>query len=573
MSPEEIERVAVPHLAGQFERGLPVLFTGSGFSRSARNILGQPVPLVLELKESLWRLCFPGREFAHTAALQELFDYALIRHRAELTNLLTSSFTVDADTLPEWYARLYSLAWFRSYTLNIDDLAEAVLRHFKLPRHLDVLSATSERLPKTGGYPVKPGALDVVHLNGKLSDIPSNVTFSVTQYADRLARQEPWYVRLAAELVSHSFVFIGTQLDESPLWQHLALRRARGSWQLRELRPRSYLVTPALNPAREALLAEYNVAWISMDTCDFVKRVLSQMEKPSAVGLATFSQVGATLRSRGLADVATLSRNPEQKTEYLLGAQPMWADLQSGRAIQRAADERLWNEVSAARQSQVPGVLIVTGTAGSGKSTALMRACLRLSSEGLRIGWADTEQNLTPREIKTSVRSADAADVVAIDDADVYGSELSPLIREITTDEPYPLLLLAVRSGRMDRVVKPQILNDVPMREFTMPHLADDDIDGLIGILDRENRLGLLQGKSHREQRYIFRELAGRQLLVAMIKATSGKDLEEKAVEELVQLDSDSARIYGLVSVASSFRIGLYRDEIMVGVGDTSNKP
>jgi hypothetical protein len=201
-----------------------------------------------------------------------------------------------------------------------------------------------------------------------------------------------------------------------------------------------------------------------------------------------------------------------------------------------------------------------------------MRICLRLTAEGVKVGWADIEENLTPREIRSSARAADAPEVIAIDDADVYGSELSPMIRELTTNEPYPLLMLAIRSGRLDRLMKPEILRDVPIREFPMPHLADEDIDALIAVLDRENRLGLLKGKSQNEQRHIFRELAGRQLLVAMIKATSGKWLEEKAVEELVELEVDAARIYGLVAIASSFRIGLYRDEVMLGTGDTSNK-
>jgi len=56
-----------------------------------------------------------------------------------------------------------------------------------------------------------------------------------------------------------------------------------------------------------------------------------------------------------------------------------------------------------------------------------------------------------------------------------------------------------------------------------------------------------------------------------MIKATSGKDLQEKVVEELSELDSPSAQIYGLVSLASANRIGLFRDEIVFGTGDTSN--
>jgi hypothetical protein len=71
--------------------------------------------------------------------------------------------------------------------------------------------------------------------------------------------------------------------------------------------------------------------------------------------------------------------------------------------------------------------------------------------------------------------------------------------------------------------------------------LTDQDIDGLTEALDRENRPGLLKGKTAAEQRHIFRELAGRQLLVATIKATSGHELEETAWEEMADLERSAA--------------------------------
>jgi hypothetical protein len=50
-----------------------------------------------------------------------------------------------------------------------------------------------------------------------------------TEVAERLAnRVDPWYLRLTADLFTRCFVFVGTSLDEPPLWQHLAIRRERG---------------------------------------------------------------------------------------------------------------------------------------------------------------------------------------------------------------------------------------------------------------------------------------------------------------------------------------------------------
>jgi hypothetical protein len=103
-----------------------------------------------------------------------------------------------------------------------------------------------------------------------------------------------------------------------------------------------------------------------------------------------------------------------------------------------------------------------------------------------------------------------------------------------------------------------------------MPPLADSDIDSLLDVLDRENRLGILKGKARTEQRAAFRDQAGRQLLVAMIQATSGRRFEEKVVEELSDL-GDGARAYGLIAVASAYRFGLQRNEILLGLGESTN--
>ncbi len=105
-----------------------------------------------------------------------------------------------------------------------------------------------------------------------------------------------------------------------------------------------------------------------------------------------------------------------------------------------------------------------------------------------------------------------------------------------------------------------------------MPHLTDADIGALLHVLDRENRLGLLKGKGREEQEHLFRQQAGRQLLVAMIQATSGRRFEEKVIEELEGLEGEARYIYALIAVASNFRFALTSEDILIGCGDRSNQ-
>lgn len=560
------------HIQSQFERARPILFTGAGFSLGARNISGDPVPSASTLRTMLWGLCFPGTPVEDGSSLQDLYEHALRRNRTKLTELLTRQLTTEPSSVPEWYRRMLSMPWQRCYTLNVDDLEHAVAAQYALPRSPFSVSATDERIraPRDSD---RAGELEFIHLNGTIQDIPDRITFSTTQYAERLARPEPWYLRFASDLLTSPVIFVGTRLDESPLWQHLTLRLSRGGPELRELRHRSYLVTPSLDRARLALLAEFNVEHIPMGAEEFVAQILGPMEPSARKGLEYLtSEARAHGEEPRLHEVAELAVNPAEHNEFLLGSEPIWADIQANRAISRDCDADIWNSVSAAiKREPIRGLTVITGTAGSGKSASLMRVCLRLSADGVHVGWIDRQSGLSPRQIRAVMRSPNAPLVLAIDDADMYGSESAAWIRDLVRGDQRPLVLAAVRSGKVDRIFDPVVLNDVPREEIVMPHLADRDIGELIDLLEREKRLGILAARSRPEQERAFQDQAGRQLLVAMLQATSGKRFEDKAVQELVELEVDAQRIYALIAVASSFRFGLTRDEILIASANFTN--
>jgi hypothetical protein len=517
----------------------------------------------------LWKVCFPDDPFDLNSSLQDLYEHALIRHRKELTDVLLRSFTVEAKSIPNWYQNYATLPWQRIYTLNIDDMDVAFNSAFDLPRHLSSVSATS---PTAAADAPSRDSLQCVHLNGALKDVPDHVTFSVTQYADR-SQSDPWYIRFTADLITNPIVFVGTRLEEPPLWKHLVLRHGRGGRELREMRHRSYLVTPSLDKAKQALLAQYNVVWLPMSAEEFAISVLADLSDTVTAGLSVLAE-NENLDNRGgkLQQVTDLATNPGASSEFFLGNEPIWADIQSGRAVDRDVDEDL--HILASKRLTEPaikGILVLSGTAGAGKSASLKRLALRLSTEGTKVGWADRFSELSPVSLRTGMKNVSAPEVLAIDDADIYGGELSRLIREIATLEALPLVILAIRSGKVERVLNPNLLEGIPQFEESMPPLCDRDIPKLLDALARENRLGILTSRSRSEQFAAFRDEAGRQLLVAMIKATSGKELKQKAFEELDDLLGISQNVYAVICLASAHRFALSREEILVASRDTSN--
>jgi hypothetical protein len=550
-----------------------VLFTGAGFSVGLRNGAGEPLPLGHDLKRLLWDLCFPGEAFDETSTLQDLFDLARRSNARDLRDLLYRTFTVTAETIPDYYAAIFSLPWLRVYTLNIDTGPHAVARKYQLPRAPISISAITE-----GARPhsVDPGrALAIIHLNGVLNDAPDGVTFATTQYADRLTRADSLYIECANDVLLRPCVFIGTPLDESPLWQHMVQRQYRQA-AAGEFRRKSFLVTPHIDRARKELLErEFNMVHLAITAEEFVNLLAPIRGAASQEGLdhlRVAARVDAPLMQVPLAS-SLASVAPPSDSEYLMGRAPEWSDIRGGKAIARAVDDQLSNLVRGLLdvESEPKGVVLLTGTAGSGKSSSALRLALSLSADGIETGWVDPGIEIAPLDIRRSMDRSDHPPLIIIDDADEYGNALADLASDIAGGVDRPLVVLVIRSGRVDRTSDRLSALGVPLKEMVMPHLADDEIDGLIEVLDRENRLGKLKGLPHDEQVKAFREYAGRQLLIAMLSATSGRRFEQRIQDEMDGLDLESRTVYGLVAVATAIRFGLTRDEALLAAQNPTN--
>jgi hypothetical protein len=562
----------IPYLRQRFLKGDAVLFTGAGFSAGAPAISGRNVPNGLQLREQLWRLVYPDLAFDAGSALTDLFELARTKTPGPLRNLLESEFRVARSAIPEYYELIHALSWKRVYTLNIDDLDDAIAATAILPRRLNTVSASDADVGDGD-------ALEVVHLNGKAADGPDRVTFSTPQYGRRFPGADAVYQQAAVDVLGSTVVFIGTQLNEPPLWTHIELRKlAHG----RDLRRRSFLVTPELDRAkRDYLERELKVEYVPLHVDEFADQIL----RPARDGATTFF---ATKRQPSLWETASLhiprvpeligierARAPEE--EFLLGYAPFWQDVMSGKAAVREFEEPLAVTVKGQLDSGGLGpkpVVIITGTAGCGKSTTCMHLALGLHATGMDVGWLDADAAASPRQLRDLGALGQLPEILFMDDADRYGAELPLLAADLARSEKRPLVVLGVRSGRVERIADRMRLQGALFEEVVVPFLTDHDIHGLLAVLDKNNRLGNLRGKTPMAQLAEFRdaERASRQLLVAMLEVTSGRPFAERIREELDQLAGTARFIYAMVAVATAYRFGLTRDQILLGIEDASNE-
>jgi hypothetical protein len=250
-----------------------VLFTGAGFSSLARDRQGRRhVPTGEPLADELWQLCFPGQR-RDGSSLADLYAHALATRRRRLAALIDCRLRVDGRTLPRFYETWFALPWRRVYTLNVDDLATVTAARFGLGRRVRALSALQDGVEDTM-LRVGRDTLDIIHLNGIVDDGPERITFSTVQYAGRLAQRSALYSQLVRDFAEYPVLFVGTKLDESPLWQHLELAGLRE--QIDDTPP-GLLVTQQVTRARQCLLAALNIRWLALDVRSFADEVLAPL--------------------------------------------------------------------------------------------------------------------------------------------------------------------------------------------------------------------------------------------------------------------------------------------------------
>ena len=545
-------------LRRQLSLGDVVLFTGAGFSSGCKTQRGDSLPVGSELARVLWQIGFPNSPFDERSPLGEIFEVAKREHPREVREAFEAHLTIDSSTIPDWYRAYMHGPWHRIYTLNFDNFWDLAPMIDPEARQLMSISASAdEPIPSNSRG-------EVVHLNGRMDEYP-NITMSAQQYGERSVAYEKWYSQLVQDLYGHSIIFIGTELDESLLWEYIAMRKQRTS-RTGEHRPRSFLVAPSISAPKLALLSQLNVIYVPGTTEEFSILVLEEMANEISVGSHALNARRATSTSASIIeDVAVLKSLPKPKlfepTEFLRGRSPVWPDLQSGFMVERDFDKELSHTLSTFQKR----ILIVTGTVGTGKTCSLMQAAARLQEQGHRTMWFTASELPQPRfnRLLEQIRTA-KPEYLFIDDGDSFGRQSGLFVSQASLNDPELTIVVGVRANRITQ--SGLEARNLDTEEITAPGLADSDIDLLIDALDAANRLGFLKGKTLEEQRRIFRKSFDRQLLVALLEATSDKRFEDLIKQECQELDGVAFDIYATASYVTSLGMSASRDELLLAV-------
>lgn len=539
--------------------GKLVLFLGAGASRTSKMKNGKQIPDGNELAKYLAEravLEYQGE------ALDQVYSAARSKMQSRLDEVLIECFRFC--TASEEYQKLAKYSWRRIYTLNIDDALESAFRR----------SQQQKVNIRVGSDPVENqdpffDRLDLVKLNGCAQHLDRGVVFSPQEYARSAVAILPWYEEVAVDFVQHPFLFVGTKLNEPLLKYHIerykqTVGRDQGV---------SFVMTPNASEIEKYDLAAYNITHIPATLSDFVdwlQEEIPQPPTPIEMAIATYPQLGAMLSSgnqlayanlfEGVTQVnrtniATLKNSIKPKDAirtFYKGFKPTWADISEGIPAELEALNDFMKFVN--HNSVIGKIIPIIGPSGSGKTTLLMQAAYKLSDE------KDTAVFYISELIDNFDKTLEAIDntpgvnrcFIAINDLDIFAPYLESAISSGRLNKT--IVLGTARSAIWSQRTK-QKLRDLYTSIYTVDEFSLSDVPKLLLKLERYGqwtRLGQMN-ENQRVEELVTR--AKRQLLIALLEATSGRGFEEIITDEYNSLKSDSEKkLFLLVGLATVHR-------------------
>lgn len=566
-----IDATAREEIARALKSNRLVLFLGAGFSGDATNELDEPIPTSGRLCEKLWSFLRYSSPYDRTTPLRDLYELCLSRDKTQLAFLLKSLFT--AKHLPDWYELLKKPYWNRIYTTNVDDVVERIYAQPKANIALEVVNGLNADYKDRDQF---LEVLQLIKLNGVDLNDPTGLTFSFRQYARRASENSTWYDHFVRDYSTYPVAFLGSKLDEPLFWEAVEARGKRFGGK--ERRSKAFVINPEFTTVNRQKFEVLGLVPIEGTAQEFLKLMTSDEALFDREQIITY--LHPDLASRLTGAVTTASREhiqeffsafrlvrppekiPQVDKEFLLGAGPDWPSMYAGLDAHRDCEDSLLTAVRERLSDHNPSGVVVSGSAGSGTSTIMMRVALQLASAGTQVVFLDSYQSLAPHHIAPALADVAEQAVVFIDDASNSLPLVTAVVESVRTASRPLLLVAGERSNRSGRLM--QRLSSLDTLSFEVPNLTDHDIDSLIDKLAEFNLLGKLAGKTRKEQRYEFSIRAEKQILVAMREATQGDPFDQIIESEFDSIESDEAKIaYLAICLGTSFNARLTIEQFL----------
>jgi hypothetical protein len=273
---------------------------------------------------------------------------------------------------------LVSYLWRRAFTLNIDDVIEAlyggteVKQTYSSINYDDPFEPTPDRR-----------MLQIIHLHGWVGKTESRFVFSRNEYAQVMRNLNPWMHLLSEILATEPFIIAGTSLDEPDLEYYLSFRNTATP---RKDRGPSLLVEPYPSAVTYADCERHGLILVKATFKEFLEWLRREYPLPPTVSELLIPQTAKLFQDvvqpsevlRFYVDFQPVTAAelplPPEPSRFLYGREPSWEDINQHLDIERDDNKVISKAVDLAFADQTrPALIVLSDDSGTGKTTTIKR--------------------------------------------------------------------------------------------------------------------------------------------------------------------------------------------------------
>jgi hypothetical protein len=558
-------RRAVP-LKRSLEQGNVVLVLGAGASAASQNRKRENVKSGLALARYLAQEA--GFEYAGETLQVVLSAARPVLGDQRLLRVYTEEFRdiIPADDI----RRISNYTWRRLYTWNIDDALDHGLNN-KVQR-LNRFNGMIDSVVDSDDI----STLQVIKLHGDIINPVHGFIMTEAECSSALSGgKHHWYRRAAQDYLSFTPVFIGSSLSEPILFAEI--ERAKRSPN--EEGGRGFVITPdMLTPIQMSALKTKGLVHVPgtlASFLDWVASVLPSGNTPRNVISRTHSfsidylekkvsnsdlEAVSALYPRDMDRIyarAISLRAPEKNNEarrFLRGFPPTWELAASDVPVWLTPSNGLYERISKAVTDR-ERMFIVTGQAGSGKSTAVMQCLVRYGREhkGVPIYELTSEVRSVRSALGVLQRLHDHPVIIYISDVFVFGDDLADDLKSFQRGKF--IVIATARKGEWNEHLERRFGDISAKVEYS--RFTRNDYQPLIDRLLQYVPAPAFKALSEPER---LRRLSqsNEQLLIALREATYSQNFNDIITNEYEKLPDDDARkLLIIVGLATAARVGI----------------
>jgi len=557
-------------LIERVKSGRVVLFLGSGALYGASLSDGKEIPLGDGLRDLL-SVKFLGGEFKQDSLAHVSAMASSATSISDVQQFIANHF--ESLTPAKFHFKIPLFNWRAIFTTNYDRLVEKCYEGSEGTRQkINTILSNHDPIDNTRNSADNVPFLKLHGCVTRTNDPSLPMILTVDQYNNCMENRNRLFSHLYELAYENTIVFVGHSLQDANIRSVLlALEKEAKHGQ------RHYLLKPRIMDLERDFWAEKRITALDMTFEAFLNevdsdidantRVLSSVVSGSSHPIQKFlnskhapsEELVGFLQNTVELVTNSIAYEPTDTKAFFKGADLGWGPIVEGVSITRAAQSEVFesalNKAQAERGSTTE-FYVLKGEAGSGKTVLLRHLALQTATESLGVTlWV--RQDAVPDVSLIEELSAKTQERIFLfwDNASLNVIEMCRLIAKLKDKKLNVTVLTAERYNEWN--VRCNELDELLTEKYSLRYLSEGEISNLVDALEKFDSLGPnLIRKTKEERCKEFKDIHGRQLLVALHEATMGEPFEDIIFSEYSNIEPESARnIYLTVCVLNRFRV------------------